>query len=135
MNIKNLSLSQKISLLVAIFIVLFILIIAISTSVIVKNILGDFIADDVRIKAGLLKESVEKMKIRALAATEWFEQSERFVRLYQAGDRAGALRLGSKAMKSMGLDYLVITDTRGRVFLRAHEPEKYGDSIINQVNI
>lgn len=97
-------------------------------------LLNDF-EREVRTKSELLAQSIETMKKRSLDATQWFEKSARLVKSVETADREQALTLGRQAMDSMGFDYFVITDTAGNVFIRAHEPKKFGDSIINQVNI
>ncbi|HML36625.1 MAG TPA: cache domain-containing protein, partial [Bacillota bacterium] len=61
--------------------------------------------------------------------------SDRLAETLKTGDRSGAVELGQTAMKSFEFDYMVITDTEGNVFVRAHDPDNYGDNIANQVNI
>ena len=83
----------------------------------------------------MVLEQLEKAKTNALAATSWFEQSARLTKALKEGDRDSAIGLGKTAISAFGLDYFVITDPLGVVFVRAHEPTVHGDSILKQVNI
>jgi methyl-accepting chemotaxis protein len=133
MKIK--SLSGKISLLMVGFVFIFIIAVIIIISLTVQSVISRNIEGDLKAKSLVLSGDVEDMKQKALNNTKWMESSARLVSAIQSQDRRGALELGQVALKSFGVDYLVITDTEGKVFIRAHEPEKYGDSIANQINI
>ena len=78
---------------------------------------------------------ISEYKNKAIDSTQWFEHSGDLVNAVKSGNRNLAVSLGQTAMKSFQLDYFVITDTEGKVFVRAHSPELYGDSIIQQVTI
>lgn len=135
MNIKDLNLSKKFSLIVISFMILFILLLALFIRVIVEFGLNQYFANEVKEKASSMLNTFESRKESALAATEWLRDSDRIKRVFKAGDRQAALEIGKLVMKSYGFGYFLITDREGRVFIRAHIPDKYGDSIIDDVNI
>jgi methyl-accepting chemotaxis protein len=117
------------------FIAIFIIAVFIIISSTVGSVISQNIEDELKSQSLVLGNDVEDMKQKSLDATKWLESSARLVRALENQDRQGALELGQLALTSFGMDYLVITDTQGKVFIRAHEPEKFGDSISGQVNI
>ncbi|MFZ7102446.1 MAG: methyl-accepting chemotaxis protein [Peptococcaceae bacterium] len=129
------SLSSKVSLLMAGFIAVFIIAVFLIISSTLESVISQNTENELNGKSLVLSSNVEEMQQKALNATKWMESSARLVNALQNQDRQGALELGQLALTSFGLDYLVITDTEGNVFIRAHEPDKHGDSIANQVNI
>ncbi|HCF71202.1 MAG TPA: methyl-accepting chemotaxis protein, partial [Syntrophomonas sp.] len=129
------SLSSKISLLMAGFITIFIIAVFMIISSTVESVISQNAESELKSKSLVLSSDVEDMKQKALNTTKWLESSARLVNAVQNQDRKEALALGQLALKSFGIDYLVITDKEGKVFIRAHEPEQYGDSIANQVNV
>ena len=129
------TLYSKISLFMAGFIVIFILAVFFIISSTVKIEISNNIQNELKSKSIVLNSEVEDMKQKSLDATKWLESSSRLVKAFQNQDRQGALELGQLALTSFDMDYLVVTDKEGKVFIRAHDPAKYGDSIANQVNI
>ena len=129
------SLSGKFSLVMTAVVIIFIIVVVFVISSTVESVISQNIEEELAGKAAVLYDDVEKMKENALSATEWFESSTRLANAFEKNDRQEALELGQAALRSFGLDYLVVTDTEGNVFIRAHEPEKFGDNIANQINI
>lgn len=129
------SISKKISIVTVIFIAIFIGAVFATINLTVGKVLSENIVEDLTSKAKVLNNNVEELKTKALKATEWVQGSPRLIMAYENNDRQEALKVGQLALKSLGLDYLVMTDTNGNVFIRAHEPASYDDSISKQVNI
>ena len=50
-------------------------------------------------------------------------------------DTEEALRIFTLALESHYVNYFAVTDYKGNVIARTHEPEKYGDSIADQLNV
>ncbi len=132
---SRLSISRKITLITTLFLAVLLVAVVLGSRALLDRQLTAYFTAEMQQRGELLKGQIETRSAQALAATAWFERSSRLVQAVQAGDRAGMLQLGQLAMRSIGLDYLVITDPRGTVLARAHEPEKFGDSIGNQRNI
>lgn len=129
------SLTSKVSILMAGLVAVFIIGILITISSTVESVILHNLEDELKSKSLVLSGNVDEIKQKALDITNWMENSSRMAGALQGQDRQGALELGKTALTSFGLDYLVVTDTEGNVFIRAHEPDKYGDSIAGQVNI
>ncbi|AFQ44229.1 methyl-accepting chemotaxis protein [Desulfosporosinus meridiei] len=101
----------------------------------IKENLSEFYQENLNKKADVLQSETDNMKAKALNAAGWLESSAQLSQAYQAGDRQTVIEQGELAMESFELDYFLITDLEGKVFVRAHEPEKLGDSIAGQMNI
>ena len=129
------SISNKISIVTVVFIAIFIGAVFATINLTVGKVLTQNIAGELASKANVLNSDVEDLKKKAINATEWFQSSPRLINAYENNDRQEALKVGQLALKSMGLDYLVITDKNGKVFIRAHDPATYDDNIAKQVNI
>ena len=133
--INNTRISTKLIVMAVGFIFSFLVVVSISMIVIISGVLGDYMNGEVKVKAEVLAQNVENMKSKASAASEWISTSARLINAFRSGNRANAIETGKLAMRSMGFNYLVITDNAGNVFMRAHEPGKYGDNISNQIGI
>lgn len=134
-NHKFNSISSKLSFLIIIFTIFFIVIVSISSNYIVKNSFYQNSLDDIKEKSNTFTDNIQDLKQKSLNACDWFENSSRLVEAFNTQNRAAALDLGKTALKSFGIDYLVITDKQGNVFIRTSEPGKYGDNIAEQVNV
>ncbi len=134
-KMNNFKISTKLSMLAIAVILIFLIVVSSSMIIIIKTVLGDYINDEIKIKSDVLAQNVEIMKQKSLAATEWFSSSPRLIKAIKSGNRQAAIDTGKLAMRSMGFDYMLVTDNAGNVFFRAHSPEKYGDNIAKQVGI
>ena len=131
----NMKISRKFTYIGILFFIIFLLVVSISMVLVIKKVLGDNIALEVKDKSQIIIRNVDYMKKQALDATELFTSSPDLLDAFSRKDRGSAVKIGRAAMKSMGMDYFVVTDIKGDVFVRAHSPEKYGDNISTQVNI
>lgn len=86
-------------------------------------------------KSETMVSIMEDKKANAGNVVGWFENSARLIKSLKESNRDMMVNLGKEAMKNFSLDYWVVTDKKGNVIARAQEPEKFGDSIANQVNI
>ncbi|GEM_PF-592892 len=131
----NMKISRKFTFMGILFFIIFLLIVSISMVLVIKKVLGDNIALEVKDKSQIIIRNVDNMQKQALDSTELFKSSPELIDSFSRKDRGAAVRIGQAAMKSLGLDYFVVADINGDVFARAHSPEKFGDNINNQVNI
>lgn len=129
------SVSAKLSSVIIIFTLLFIIVVSASSNYIVKNTFYKNNLNEIKLKADTINNNIEDLKQKSLNACDWFQNSARLIEAFTSQNRNSALELGKLALKSFDIDYLVVTDKEGNVFIRAHEPDKYGDNISNQVNI
>jgi len=129
------SLSKKMIIPVIGVMILGVFLMGYSINRIIDKDLFAFYQQNVDKKAEILERELVKMADASINSLRWLENSSRLAEAYQTNDRDMAIELGKAAMQSYGLDYFVITDLQGNVFIRAHEPEQFGDSIATQVNI
>lgn len=127
--------STKLSALAIFVIITFLIVSSVSMMIVIKTVLGNYINEEVKVKSEVLATNIEQMKEKSLHTAEWFSSSARLINAFKSGNRKAAIETGQLAMRSLGFDYLVITDIKGNVFIRAHSPEKSGDSIAGQVVI
>lgn len=106
-----------------------------ASKTIIKNELNSNIKMTTEEKSKSLEYIIDEKKNRAINSVKWFENSEVLIKGISENNREDIIALGKKAINNFGLDYLVVTDINGKVIARAHEPDKFGDSIINQANI
>lgn len=132
---NNLRISTKLLAMALGLILVFLVTLSASLILVINIVLGSYMENQVKSNADVLEKNLQLMEKKAYAATDWFTNSPRLISALKSGNRESAVEAGRLAMKSMGFDYMVITDTTGRVFVRAHSPESYGDSIMNQVSI
>jgi methyl-accepting chemotaxis protein len=100
-----------------------------------NNQLENYFQETIKYKADFLQSEIERLKTSSLKALDWFEYSARLAEAIDSGDYETGLELGQTAMKSFGLDYIVITDAIGNVIARGHAPGEKGDNIANQQNV
>lgn len=129
------TISTKLSFIVISFTLLFVIAVSMSSNYVVKKNLYANALEEIENKSDSFQLNIEELKSKALNAGGWFENSKEFAEALSTQNRDSALEFGKQALQSFGIDYLVVTDKEGNVFIRAHEPDKYGDSIIKQVNI
>ena len=132
---KNRSIGYKLMLPLAGSMLIMVLMINLSVYYFANKYFENYIIEDSRKNAEVISKEIDTYKNRALNSLAWFENSARLSEALKTGDQEKAIELGQTAMKSFGLEYMVITDTAGNVFVRAHDPKTFGDSIANQVNI
>jgi methyl-accepting chemotaxis protein len=101
----------------------------------VSNSIQSYFNDVVKEKVETAATEVDSLKSRSLNSAKWFENSSELAEAIKGQNREEALKIGKQAMEAFELGYFVVTDSTGTVLARAHEPEKYGDSISKQVNI
>ncbi|MBL8024795.1 MAG: methyl-accepting chemotaxis protein [Fibrobacteres bacterium] len=128
-------LSRKLPLLFTVFAFLVIVSMLVFSNSIIENILIRYYQKELSQTATTVQIQLKEIEQQAFEATAWFESSARLANAFKNRDHNAAVHIGQNALKSFGLDYMVITDTDGRVFVRAHDPEKSGDLINNQKNI
>ncbi len=82
-----------------------------------------------------LDDGVSDMQNRATSVARSIANSKQLLQLFQTRNRQRALDYTQRLMKDFGMEYLVVVDKTADIFLRAHEPERFGDNIGGQINI
>ena len=81
--------------------------------VVIKKVLGDNFANEVKEKSSIILKNVSSMEQQALASTGLFTSSRDLIDAFNRNDREAAVKIGQSAMKSLGLDYFVVTGLNG----------------------
>jgi methyl-accepting chemotaxis protein len=118
--LQNMKISRKFTYMGIFFFIIFLLIVSLSMIAVIKKVLGDNIKLEVKEKSSIIIRNVSLMEQQALAATGLFISSPDLIDAFSRKDRGAAVKIGQSAMKSLGLDYFVVTDINGDVFMRAH---------------
>ena len=104
-----------------------------------KSVIQKELNSDIKVtteeKSKSLEYIIEQKKSMAINAVKWFEDSDELIKAINENNKNNIIQLGKQAMSYFGLDYWIVTDIKGNVIARAHEPDNFGDSIANQVNI
>jgi len=85
-SINNSKISTKLSALAIGVIFAFLIIASVSMMIIIKNVLGSYINDEVKTRSEVLVKNVELMQQKSLAAVEWFGSSSRLINALKSGD-------------------------------------------------
>jgi methyl-accepting chemotaxis protein len=101
----------------------------------VRNNLENYFRNSVEVKSAYAQNFIQEKQNVAKAITELAQSSAIFSESLRENDRQQALAHGQRFLRSLGLDYLVITDNSANVFIRAHAVDQFGDNIGNQINI
>ncbi len=101
----------------------------------ISSLTENYFTSDARRKAEVMTDEIARLTENALGCAKWFENSTELAAALAGKDHDAAVEIGLGAMRAFGLEYFVVTDDAGNVLARSHEPDNYGDSIANQVNI
>lgn len=85
--------------------------------------------------AGAVKVYVDDYKTKALEHSINLAANPAIIGAVKTRNRLQLLKVTTPLMKNGNLEYMVITDEKGNVLVRTHDPENYGDSIAKQENI
>lgn len=129
------SISRKIKSISYLFLIVLLAVFIINISITARYLLDRHFSDEAEMRAELVSGQIDDLKQKAVSASGWFEKSPRIVNSLKKQDRSSGISFGKEACNAFGLDYFVITDAEGKVFLRSHDPERFGDSIAGQKNI
>jgi methyl-accepting chemotaxis protein len=133
--VNNSKISTKLSVLAVTVIITFLIVSSVSMMIVIRKVLSEYINEEIKVKSEVLAQNVELMKNKSLAGAEWLSSSERLKAAFKSGNRSAALGLGQLAARSMGLDFVAMTDNEGKVFFRSDMPDKFGYNISNQQGI
>lgn len=94
-----------------------------------------YIDGQIYTKSNMMRLEVKDKHDIAYMASELVSQDIALLEALERNDREFALQHGQMILRALQVDYLVITDSEAKVFIRAHEPDRFGDNIGNQINI
>ncbi|MDF2567326.1 MAG: tap1 [Oscillospiraceae bacterium] len=85
--------------------------------------------------AKTLSNEIDDYKISALETAQSLAQDKEISTAVKQKDEQALLAFLQGVLKRVGCDFITITDAKGTVILRVHEPDKKGDSLASQKNI
>ncbi len=118
-----------------------IIILALAAAILVSNIVlfSDFVDTttmgkvDSAIRVAL--RSLDSMKTEARAVALGLARDQALAEAARGLRREEVLSRAAFLLAETGGEFCTITDLRGRVIARTHEPERFGDSLMSQANI
>lgn len=132
------SLRAKLVFFVALFSLLSVAAVAFIAIDVSRSKLNEELERDVRKNAASLEHMLEVYKAQALAHARNLAANPALIDAVKGGDFAALRAVVVPMMERGGLEYLVITDPKGRTLIRAHQPDVLpgpDDNISNQKNI
>ncbi len=82
-----------------------------------------------------LERSLNDLRDKALGEARTFAADPELAVAVAAGNREEILRLLTPLVETSGLDFVTVTDRKGNVLARTHQPEKFGDNVKDQANV
>ncbi|OPY66743.1 MAG: Methyl-accepting chemotaxis protein CtpH [Syntrophorhabdaceae bacterium PtaU1.Bin034] len=130
----NLTITGKITGLIAMSIVFLCAATLITAYLLVSNATNDLAEKESWAKAAFAESRLELMKGQALSTAALTAQKQDFVEAIKNKDSAALRQIGRKAMEKNGLDFVTVSDHEGTVLARAHS-DKAGDKVVNQAAV
>ncbi len=91
--------------------------------------------DQARMGAVGLLEALESESVRTKEVAMALSFRSDLAEAVSRGDREAVLKVASPLLKGMSVDFATITDSKGKVIARVHEPTKFGDDVTSQFNV
>ncbi len=105
------------------------------TTYICSNITQNILLD--HSKAGMegIAKTIEDLRKQALLQASLLSEYSGVAQAIEEKDTEKVLTILTPLAKGLGLDFITVGDAAGVVIARTHEPNKRGDSILNQKNV
>ena len=135
MSKKNRSLAYKITLMIASLIILVVSIsiyVGITSS---KSSISKQTQTVIKTKEISIQKHIEEQQHIALGLTKLVALNPAVINGTKAKNHELLLAVTTPLLKESGLEYLVITDSEGNTLVKTHQPDDYGDNIMNQYAI
>jgi len=91
--------------------------------------------DRVNTASRVAEKEIEMLKSASSTASLYLAEDSAIVEAVARGDRNAVLTRSIQLQTETGVEFCTITDGKGTVLARSHEPEKYGDAIASQANV
>ena len=130
MNIRAKIIVPVVVIITALFVIM-----TIFTSMRFTEYTGFLLSERVAAAANAVKMFLADCERNSELAAITTSNDEDVIKAIKGNDREAALQILSSSLDLYHVDFLVVTDGKGRVIARTHEPEIYGDSITDQISI
>jgi len=91
--------------------------------------------DRVNTASRVAEKEIEMLKSASSPAALYLAEDSAIIEAVARGDRNALLTRSIQLQTETGVEFCTITDGKGMVLARSHEPEKYGDDITSQDNV
>lgn len=91
--------------------------------------------DDVKRSNDVLKDKIEELKSNSLNTAIQLSANEAVQKVVESKDTNDILSILTPIVKDSGIEFVTVTDEKGIVLARTHDPGKKGDSVLNQANV
>jgi len=91
--------------------------------------------DRVNTASRVAEKEIEMLKSASSPAALYLAEDSAIIEAVARGDRNALLTRSRQLQTETGVEFCTITDGKGMVLARSHEPEKYGDDITSQDNV
>jgi len=129
------SFKLKIILPAAVVMIILVVILSVYSSSKFSNYNEDVLIKNLETSASTLKTYVDHMQSITRAAAAIEASNFDVIEAVSNRDTNEIIRLLSSSASSVGVDYFTVTDGEGIVLARTHEPDNFGDSVLNQNNV
>jgi methyl-accepting chemotaxis protein len=85
--------------------------------------------------AANIRNELQSMERNTAIAAENASKDKVLSSMITLGSREGVISALTGKVTAYGISYFTVSDAEGNVIARTHEPEKYGDSVLNQQNV
>jgi len=129
--------SLKVKLVGFIFVIIILLSGAIITNNIMKfnNYVDTNINEEITIANGVLQDKINELKRESLNMATQLALNPTVTRAIETKDTQRILDDLKPIVKASNIEFITISDEKGNVLARTHEPEKKGDNVLNQANV
>ena len=128
----KLKLKSKILLPVIVLMVLVVIVATVFSSVRFSGFAQSLFSDSVDLAARSMIKYLRESELATRTVADSLASSPEIRQAVVRRDTDGILRLLGPSLRSAGVDSLTVTDSKGVVLARTHEPMYFGDSIIDQ---
>lgn len=129
--------SLKFKLLGFVFLIIILLVGSIITNNMLKldNYVNDNIVEEVSKSNEVLKDRIDELKKDSTSASIQLSANPLVINSVKTKDTQSILTTLKPIIENSGIEFITITDEKGIVLARTHDPSKSGDSVLNQLNV
>lgn len=93
------------------------------------------IGQDVSRANNVLKDRIDSLKNNSINTANQLAFNPLVIKAIETNDTQEILKTVKPLMDKSDIEFITITDGKGNVLARTHEPDKKGDSVVNQINV
>ena len=99
------------------------------------NYVNENVVKDVSKANELFKERIEELKVESLNMAVQLSSNQNVIKAIETKDSQKIIDSLKPLLQNTNLEFVTVSDEKGIALARTHQPDKKGDSVINQANI